>query len=265
MPNASNTDRLREALARQAATDVDARRRCGDITATRAVLAVQGPHAREQLRDGVAEAQRRSRGSRCSAVGEWVVAGTGYTGEDGVEIHVPAASAAAAVGRAGRRRASRRPGLGARDTLRLEAGLPLHGHELGPGHHAVAGRPRLGRRAGTRATSAAGRRSKPSASAGPRRLLRGLGVRRPPTRLGTARSCSHDGAPVGVVTSGNFSPTLGHAIALRVPASRCRTRRARRGRRARQAAAGGGGQDAVRLALTEGTPRRPSSHRGRAR
>ena len=62
-----------------------------------------------------------------------VVAGTGYTGEDGVELAVPAEAPPrvwdAVLGRRGRRR----PGLGARDTLRLEAGLPLHGHELGPG------------------------------------------------------------------------------------------------------------------------------------
>ena len=61
-----------------------------------------------------------------------MVAGTGYTGEDGVELAVPAAAAAAvwdAVVASGVTPA----GLGARDTLRLEAGLPLHGHELGPG------------------------------------------------------------------------------------------------------------------------------------
>ena len=63
---------------------------------------------------------------------ECVVAGTGYTGEDGLELAVPART---------RRRCGTRvigagvepAGLGARDTLRLEVGLPLHGHELGPG------------------------------------------------------------------------------------------------------------------------------------
>ena len=61
------------------------------------------------------------------------VAGTGYTGEDGVELAVPADAAADAVGRDRSTPASCPPGSGARDTLRLEAGLPLHGHELGPG------------------------------------------------------------------------------------------------------------------------------------
>src|SRR6185436_20519778 len=71
------------------------------------------------------------------AEAEWagvpvVVSGTGYTGEDGVEVAVPADAAGGfwdAVLAAGFEPA----GLGARDTLRLEAGLPLHGHELGPG------------------------------------------------------------------------------------------------------------------------------------
>ena len=61
-----------------------------------------------------------------------MAAGTGYTGEDGVECAIPADRAEAfwqAVLDAGVIPA----GLGARDTLRLEAGLPLHGHELGPG------------------------------------------------------------------------------------------------------------------------------------
>ena len=72
-----------------------------------------------------------------------VVAGTGYTGEDGVEIHVPAADAPRlwrAVVAAGVIPA----GLGARDTLRLEAGLPLHGHELGEGITPLQAGPRLG-------------------------------------------------------------------------------------------------------------------------
>ena len=60
------------------------------------------------------------------------VAGTGYTGEDGVEFAVPVA-AAADLWRAILDAAVAPAGLGARDTLRLEAGLPLHGHELGPG------------------------------------------------------------------------------------------------------------------------------------
>ncbi len=123
MPNASNTDRVRDAIGGR------------ETTAQRAVLAIQGPNAVERLSTvlpGVTAVGRFRVGSV-----EWqnttcTVAGTGYTGERGVEIAVPADAAATlwqAVVEAGVTPA----GLGARDTLRLEAGLPLHGHELGPG------------------------------------------------------------------------------------------------------------------------------------
>ena len=95
------------------------------------MLAVQGPTARELLATVNAEAAVVPRFA-VARVGELVVAGTGYTGEDGVELHVAAADAPAlwdALVAAGIEPA----GLGARDTLRLEAGLPLHGHELGAG------------------------------------------------------------------------------------------------------------------------------------
>jgi aminomethyltransferase len=140
-----------------------------------------------------------------------VVAGTGYTGEDGVEVHVPAARAAAlwdALVGAGITPA----GLGARDTLRLEAGLPLHGHELGPGItplQAALGWVVRYDKGGFRGREAlAAEREN-----GPDRVLRGLTVEgRQPPRAG-ARILL-DGVAVGEVTSGNFSPTLGHGIAL---------------------------------------------------
>ena len=64
---------------------------------------------------------------------ECLVAGTGYTGEDGVEVAVPAEAAPARSGTRCSAAGFVPAGLGARDTLRLEAGCPLHGHELGPG------------------------------------------------------------------------------------------------------------------------------------
>ncbi len=140
-----------------------------------------------------------------------VVAGTGYTGEDGVELAVPAARAAevwAAVTAAGVEPA----GLGARDTLRLEAGLPLHGHELGPGITPLqAGLgwvvswdkgPFRGRDA------LAAERDR-----GVHRRLRGIATegRRPPR---AEQRVLLDGQDSGEITSGNFSPMLGHGIAL---------------------------------------------------
>src|SRR4051812_4588858 len=123
MPNASNTSRVLDAIPGV------------DVTSERAVLAIQGPQARALLGTVAPEAAAVPR--RGVAIVDvlgvpCVVSGTGYTGEDGVEIAVPSDHAAAvwsAVVGAGVTPA----GLGARDTLRLEAGLPLHGHELGPG------------------------------------------------------------------------------------------------------------------------------------
>jgi aminomethyltransferase len=202
MPNASNTERVRDAIGGD------------DVTATRAVVAVQGPQARELLATVSPEAAAVARrhvaevevlGRRC------VVAGTGYTGEDGVELAIPAEGAGAvwdAVVAAGVTPA----GLGARDTLRLEAGLPLHGHELGPGITPL--------QAGLGWVVAWGKGDFQGYAAlaaererGITRRLRGLEVdgRRPPRAECAVLS---GGERVGVVTSGNFSPTLGRGIAL---------------------------------------------------
>ncbi|MGH9281948.1 MAG: glycine cleavage system aminomethyltransferase GcvT, partial [Acidimicrobiales bacterium] len=123
MPNASNTARVLQGVGGE------------DVTAGRAVVAVQGPAARSRLATVAPAAAEVAHFGVTSF--EWegapcVAAGTGYTGEDGVECAVPAELAPrfwSAVLAAGVAPA----GLGARDTLRLEAGLPLHGHELGPG------------------------------------------------------------------------------------------------------------------------------------
>lgn len=202
MPNASNTDRVVAAIGGQ------------ETTASRAVVAVQGPAARALVGEVFPEAAAvgRFRVQRVEIDGVLcTVAGTGYTGEDGIEIAVPADHAAAvweallAVGIAP-------AGLGARDTLRLEAGLPLHGHELGPGITPLqAG---LGWVVAWRKDEFRGRHAlEVEQASGPARLLRGVATegRRPP-RAGSAVLI--DGAVVGEVTSGNFSPVLGHGIAL---------------------------------------------------
>jgi aminomethyltransferase len=140
-----------------------------------------------------------------------VAAGTGYTGEDGVECAVPAALAPSfwqAVLDVGIVPA----GLGARDTLRLEAGLPLHGHELGPGVTPLqAG---LGWVVGWDKGDFRGRAPlELERRAGPRRGLRGLVAegRQPPREGATVLVGS---TAMGTVTSGNFSPVLGRGIAL---------------------------------------------------
>jgi aminomethyltransferase len=202
MPNASNTDRVVGAIGGT------------DITDSRAVLAVQGPTAVDQL-TGIwpeAAAVGRFKVAQCSWRGtRCLVAGTGYTGERGVEIAVPSDAAASlweALVDAGIKPA----GLGARDTLRLEAGLPLHGHELGPGITPLqAG---LGWVVGWDKPEFKGRDALVEERArGVQRQLRGIATlgRRPPRN-----GCDVliDDQIVGTVTSGNYSPVLGHGIAL---------------------------------------------------
>ncbi|MEO7573085.1 MAG: glycine cleavage system aminomethyltransferase GcvT [Acidimicrobiales bacterium] len=203
MPNASNTDRVVQALGGE------------DTTASRAIIAVQGPEARRRLEaiaPDLAATGRFRVGTAAVAGVTCTVAGTGYTGEDGVELAVPAVSAPLvweAVLSAGVAPA----GLGARDTLRLEAGLPLHGHELGPGITPlqaglgwVVAWDKPGGFRGRDALMA-------EREGGVARRLRGLAVegRRPPR---ADQAVLIDGQVVGVVTSGNFSPALGHGIAL---------------------------------------------------
>lgn len=202
MPNASNTDRVVSAVGGT------------DTTSGRAVIAVQGPDARELVREVFPEAADVGRfrvatprwnGIECS------VAGTGYTGEAGLEIAISTDDALSlwdALSGAGIPAA----GLGARDTLRLEAGLPLHGHELGPGITSLqAGlgwvvawdKPAFDGRDAALAERETGV---------PRRLAGIITEGRRPARAGCTLSIGDQA--VGVVTSGNFSPVLGHGIAM---------------------------------------------------
>ncbi len=213
MPNASNTGPTLQALATALAESADPFT-VTDVTGDRVLLAVQGPEARARLAEVIPVAAGVERFAVASVAhdgGELTVGGTGYTGEDGVELSVPVPSApvlwdrllAAGVTPAG---------LGARDTLRLEMGYPLHGHELGPGITPLqAGLgwvvawdkgPFRGR------DVLAAERER-----GVARRLRGLFLEgRQAPREGYAVVV--DGEPVGAVTSGNFSPTLGRGIGL---------------------------------------------------
>ena len=202
MPNASNTARVLDAVGGT------------DVTAERAVLAVQGPAARTVVAEvsPQAAAVGRFRVTTVEVLGATcTVAGTGYTGEDGVEIAAPADQAPGlweALVQAGAEPA----GLGARDTLRLEAGLPLHGHELGPGITPLqAG---LGWVVGWDKGDFRGRGPlEAERAAGPRRLLAGLATEgRQPPRQDSA--VVGKAGKIGTVTSGNFSPLLGRGIAM---------------------------------------------------
>ena len=202
MPNASNTDRVVAAVGGS------------DITAERAVLAVQGPKFADHLARVMPEAARVGRND--VVVLDWrgitcTVSGTGYTGERGVEISIPSASAAE-LWRALLDTGIAPAGLGARDTLRLEAGLPLHGHELGAGITPLqAG---LEWVVAWKKPTFRGRQAlEIEKEKGPSRRLRGIATegRRPPRADCPVRL---DGVEIGSITSGNFSPILGHGIAL---------------------------------------------------
>lgn len=180
-----------------------------------AMLAVQGPAARERFARATGRRDVANL-ARFHALEEsgWMMARTGYTGEDGLEVMLPAAAALPlwhSLEAAGARPA----GLGARDTLRLEAGLNLHGQDMdettSPLECNLAWTVAWPRAFIGRAALQAQRERKPALR------LKGLayegrGVLRRGMTVATA-------AGEGAVTSGGFSPSLGCSIALaRLPA-----------------------------------------------
>jgi len=186
-----------------------------DQTESTCMLAVQGPRALElcagmfrvdltQLRYYIA-APTQYRGQGC------VVSRTGYTGEDGLEVMAKAAQAVELADDL-LARGARPCGLGARDTLRLEAGMPLYGHELTEETDPLqAG---LGWAVKLDKGDFVGRQAiltRQEDRGGPVRV--GLEIEgRRAAREGAAVHA--DGRPVGRVTSGTITPTLNRPIAM---------------------------------------------------
>ncbi|PRY16594.1 glycine cleavage system aminomethyltransferase GcvT [Kineococcus rhizosphaerae] len=147
---------------------------------------------------------------------EVLLARTGYTGEDGFEVFVPVAHALAvwdALLAATREHGGVPAGLACRDTLRLEAGMPLYGHELSrdvtPFAAGLGRVVKLDKEPGGVGYDALRR----LAGTEPARVLVGLrGAGRRAPRAGYA--VVHDGSAVGEVTSGALSPTLGFPVAM---------------------------------------------------
>ncbi len=186
-----------------------------------AMLAIQGPHARAKTCELVTQARaaliHELKPFQGLAEGDWFIARTGYTGEDGLEIMLPADQAVAffndLVG------AGTSPiGLGARDTLRLEAGMNLYGQDMDEQvtplaanmawsiAWAPAGRQFVGRKVLEELKSAGIQSKLVGLVLEERGVLRAHQV----VRVG--------GVGEGEITSGSFSPTLGKSIALaRVP------------------------------------------------
>ena len=216
--NASNADADAAWIREQAgASGFDAS--LVDETGALAMIALQGPRSTETLAphtDCALDALGYYMCDRADAFGleNMFVSRTGYTGEDGFEIFVPWADAPRvweALIESGRPHGLEPIGLGARDTLRLEAGMPLYGHELGTDINPIEagqgwalrwadGHDFIGRAAleGVRAT-------------GPEKSLWGFTseTRRVP-RQGTP--VEEGGQVVGEVASGSPSPTLGLSI-----------------------------------------------------
>ena len=218
--NASNTDIIVDWLEHQ----VSSQHWTIDITVQNSaltLLAVQGPQALALLQSMVGSAAdlgavRYYRGTQAPFLGNTItITRTGYTGEDGFELFVPAADAEEAwrtILEQGATHGIKPVGLGARDSLRLEAGLPLYGHELDDATSPFdAGlqkfvrfkdRQFIGKEALVH-----------ERRLGPDRELIGLEL----IDRGIARDgclVVVDGEDVGLVTSGTFSPTLQKAIAI---------------------------------------------------
>ena len=215
--NASNRPRVVSLLGdlrRQRAFEATVR----DETFDLALLGVQGPASEEALQPLINGSLRSLAYYRAGAyeltLGKThpaYVARTGYTGEDGFELMVDSALAPDLWGRLLADARVRPAGLGARDTLRLEAGMALYGHELTEEvtpYEARLGRVvRLEKGRFLGCDALARLRAEP-----PRRQLVGLSFE-PGAVPRAGCKVNADGAEVGEIASGTFSPTLRRPIA----------------------------------------------------
>lgn len=181
------------------------------------MIAVQGPNARDKalplLPESLGQAAAALKPFNAASDGSWFVARTGYTGEDGFEILLPR-EAAVALWQNLYQAGVRPCGLGARDTLRLEAGMNLYGADMdesiSPLESGLAwtvdmqddARRFIGRETLEQQQAAGGLRRFIGL------VLEGRGVLRNHMKL------YDDQQEVGEITSGGFSPTLERAIAL---------------------------------------------------
>lgn len=186
-----------------------------------ALLALQGPEAAAALARHVT-GEYTLDALTFMHFGNFTIAGhpatisrSGYTGEDGFEISIPAEAAETVADLLCGEPEVKPIGLGARDSLRLEAGLPLYGHDLSPDTSPVEAGLLFGINK---------RRRTEGGFPGADRILREIAVGTVRKWVGLSlegRQAAREGAEVfaandavGIVTSGGFSPTLGHPIAV---------------------------------------------------
>lgn len=210
--NASNHDsdlsRFREIASRDGGFEVEVE----DLAPAHSMLAVQGPEARTAvaaLTEGELPARMHTARLRVAGA-EALVCGTGYTGEDGVEV-ILANDAAPGLWRELLAGGVTPCGLGARDTLRMEVCFHLHGNDMGPDRNPIeAGlgwccREETGY-AGSEAVAAA--RAAGTAEKLAAFVIEGKGIAR------AGNPILSGGSAAGAVTSGTFSPSLGVGIGM---------------------------------------------------
>jgi aminomethyltransferase len=191
-----------------------------DQTERTGMIAVQGPKVLDRLAEvlpvDVKTMKRYTFESASVMFINLMIFRSGYTGEDGVEIILPAKAAAMAMKMLGKgltkADATLQPaGLGARDTLRLEAGMPLYGHELSETINPLSAGLSWAVDLNKDFIGAGALRD--VSTTGAKRKLVGLELEGPRiARQGTA--ILQNGNPVGEVSSGTFSPTLQKSIAM---------------------------------------------------
>jgi aminomethyltransferase len=215
-------------LVVNAATKVDDFRLIGEALAGRteleiadyrALVALQGPAAAGVMAELLPETA--SQGFMTMRPYDWedaylIVSRSGYTGEDGFEVSVPVAHAEKLARRLLAHPEVKPIGLGARDSLRLEAGLPLYGHDLDATTSPVeAGLAfAIGKRRRQEGGFPGAERIAKELAEGPARKR--VGIRpagRAPVREG-AEILSPEGATIGTVTSGGFGPTVNAPVAM---------------------------------------------------
>lgn len=213
---AAGEDRTFEGFLGDRGVDVE------DVSDEYALLAVQGPASEAILSStaGIsdlstpwAEQKYYAWADASFLGGPLLLARTGYTGEDGFELLVRVADAPAlwdALVDAGQTHGLVRAGLAARDTLRLEAGMPLYGHELS--RETKPSQAGLGRVVVTDKESFIGKGAVDAASDAP--VLVGLVAEGKRAGRAGYSVVDEDGAVLGEITSGALSPTLGHPIAM---------------------------------------------------
>lgn len=203
--------------------------RIDDITESYAMLALQGPNSQDILQPlsdvdlAKIKYYRSAVGTVCG-IADVIVSRTGYTGEDGFELIFPASEGDKvfnALLDAGKDKGLKPTGLGARDTLRLEAGMPLYGHEIddtvNPLEAGLNWAVKLDKDFNGKSVLAQ------VAAEGPARKLVGLIV--DSKRIARQHmKVLYQGAPVGEIASGTKSPTLDKVIATAlIPSSVARS------------------------------------------